>query len=32
MEANGLVARAFVAEDPECDRHSVWLARTKEVS
>jgi ubiquinone/menaquinone biosynthesis C-methylase UbiE len=32
MEANGLVARAFVAEDPECDQHSVWLARTKEVS
>jgi SAM-dependent methyltransferase len=26
LEANGLLLRAFVAEDPECDRHSVWLA------
>jgi hypothetical protein len=29
LEANRLVARAFVAEDPDCDRHSVWLARTR---
>ncbi len=27
MEANGLVVRAFVAEDPDCAGHSVWLAR-----
>jgi SAM-dependent methyltransferase len=27
LESNGLIARAFIAEDPECDRHSVWLAR-----
>ena len=27
IEANGLTARAFVAEDPECDFHSVWLAQ-----
>jgi SAM-dependent methyltransferase len=26
LEANGMIARAFVAEDPGCDRHSVWLA------
>lgn len=29
MEANGLIARAFIAEDPDCDRHSVWLARRR---
>lgn len=29
MEASGLVARAFVAEDPNCDRHSVWLAQAR---
>ncbi len=27
MQANGLLARAFVAEDPDCGGHSVWLAR-----
>jgi SAM-dependent methyltransferase len=27
LEANGLAVRAFVAEDPDCDRHTVWLAR-----
>ena len=27
IEAAGMAVRAFVAEDPECDRHSVWLAR-----
>jgi 2-polyprenyl-3-methyl-5-hydroxy-6-metoxy-1,4-benzoquinol methylase len=29
LEDAGLVARAFVAEDPACDRHSVWLARRR---
>jgi SAM-dependent methyltransferase len=27
LEANGLAVRAFVAEDADCDRHTVWLAR-----
>ena len=27
MQASGLLARAFVAEDPRCAGHSVWLAR-----
>ncbi len=27
LEANGLVFRAFVAEDTACAGHSVWLAR-----
>jgi SAM-dependent methyltransferase len=27
MEAHGLAPRAFVAEDPDCAGHSVWLAR-----
>jgi len=27
MEAHGLAPRAFVAEDPGCAGHSVWLAR-----
>jgi hypothetical protein len=27
LEAEGLAVRAFVAEDPDCDGHSVWLAR-----
>jgi hypothetical protein len=27
LEAAGLELRAFVAEDPACDRHSVLLAR-----
>ena len=27
LEANGMLARAFVAEDPDCAGHSVWLAR-----
>jgi SAM-dependent methyltransferase len=27
LEAEGLAVRAFIAEDPECDGHSVWLAR-----
>lgn len=29
MEANGLVARGFLAEDPDCAGHSVWLARRR---
>jgi SAM-dependent methyltransferase len=29
MEAHGLVARAFVAEDPDCAGRSVWLARKR---
>ena len=29
MEANAIVARAFVAEDPDCDLHSVWLAQAR---
>lgn len=29
FEANGLVARAFVAEDPACGGRSVWLARRR---
>ena len=27
LEAAGLGLRAFISEDPDCDRHSVWLAR-----
>lgn len=27
IEAAGLVVRAFFADDPDCDLHSVWLAR-----
>lgn len=29
LEENGLLLRAFIAEDPACDRHSVWLARNR---
>jgi 2-polyprenyl-3-methyl-5-hydroxy-6-metoxy-1,4-benzoquinol methylase len=29
LEGAGLVARGFLAEDPDCDRHSVWLARRR---
>ncbi|CAN5652779.1 hypothetical protein BH23PSE1_BH23PSE1_19530 [soil metagenome] len=29
LEKAGLVARAFIAEDPDCGRHSVWLARRR---
>lgn len=29
MEEAGLVVRAFIAEDPDCDRHSVWLAERR---
>jgi len=27
LAANGFVLREYVAEDPECGRHTVWLAR-----
>lgn len=27
LEANGLLARAFIADDPDCAGHSVWLAQ-----
>ncbi|MFC2968665.1 class I SAM-dependent methyltransferase [Acidimangrovimonas pyrenivorans] len=27
IEANGMAVRAFVAQDPDCAGHSVWLAR-----
>lgn len=27
LEENGLALRAFIAEDPDCAGHSVWLAR-----
>jgi SAM-dependent methyltransferase len=27
LEANGHAVRAFVAEEADCDRHTVWLAR-----
>ncbi len=29
LEAAGFDLRAFIAEDPDCDRHSVWLARRR---
>jgi ubiquinone/menaquinone biosynthesis C-methylase UbiE len=29
LERAGLVARVFIADDPDCDRHSVWLARRR---
>ena len=29
LEAAGLDVRAFVAEDPDCGGHSVWLARRR---
>lgn len=29
MATSGLVVRAFIAEDPECNCHSVWLARRR---
>lgn len=29
IEEAGLQVRAFIAEDPDCDRHSVWLARKR---
>ncbi len=27
MAAEGLALRGYLAEDPDCDRHTVWLAR-----
>ncbi|QPH55065.1 class I SAM-dependent methyltransferase [Pontivivens ytuae] len=27
MAAEGLTLRGYLAEDPDCDRHTVWLAR-----
>lgn len=29
LEEAGLIARAFLAEDPDCARHSVWLAQAR---
>ncbi len=28
-ESNGFCVRAYVAEDPDCGDHTVWLARAQ---
>lgn len=30
MAANGMDLRGYLAEDPECDFHTIWLARRRE--
>ncbi|WP_417517853.1 class I SAM-dependent DNA methyltransferase [Minwuia sp.] len=29
LEDNGFLLRRYVAEDPECDQHSIWLAKSR---